>query len=74
MIADLNKAGLEETAKLIQEADEWGNAHVESVEVNVADEGQIQALLAKTVHVFGRIDYAVNAVRGATRPMRRRRD
>ncbi|EME44209.1 hypothetical protein DOTSEDRAFT_71891 [Dothistroma septosporum NZE10] len=61
VIADLNEDGLEATARLIQEADEWGDAQVESVKVNVADEVQVQALLNRAVQVFGRIDYAVNA-------------
>lgn len=62
MISDLNKDGLQETKRLIEEADEWGDAQVVMEQVNISDEVQVQALLESTVAAFGRIDYAVNAV------------
>lgn len=64
MISDLNEKGLQETKNLIHQADEWGDAQVEIVQVNVSDEAQVQALVDKAVQAFGRIDYAVNAVCG----------
>jgi len=56
VVADINAAAAQETAASIREA--GGIAHV--VLCNVADEAQVQAMIAETVATFGRLDCAVN--------------
>ena len=56
MVADLNGEQAEQTAQMV--AQETGR-RVLAMKVNVADEEQVQALVAATVHEFGRLDILV---------------
>jgi len=56
VVADLNAAAGQETVDSISAA--GGKAHF--VLCNVADEAQVQALIAETVATFGKLDCAVN--------------
>lgn len=56
MVADLNGEQAEQTAQVV--AQETGR-RVLAMKVNVADEEQVRALVAATVHEFGRLDILV---------------
>lgn len=56
IVSDINVPTAEQTAEAIRAA--GGSAHV--IACNVADEDQVQALVAETVATFGRLDCAVN--------------
>jgi NAD(P)-dependent dehydrogenase (short-subunit alcohol dehydrogenase family) len=63
VVADLNRGGAAETASLI-EAD---GGQALAVEVDVADAGSVEAMVAATVERFGRLDIALNnaGIKGA---------
>jgi NAD(P)-dependent dehydrogenase (short-subunit alcohol dehydrogenase family) len=56
MVADIDRDGGEETARLIVEA----GGEAAFTQVDVADEGQVAALVQATVDRFGQLDYAFN--------------
>jgi len=59
-LCDLNASGLEETSDLIISASD-GMCEVLVLKVNMAIESEVEAMVAKTVEKWGRLDYAVNA-------------
>ncbi|KAK3701868.1 hypothetical protein LTR37_015179 [Vermiconidia calcicola] len=63
-ITDLDEAGLDETAKLIQDAAKdaahQGDVLIHQERTNVAAEDEVSGLLDAVVEHFGRIDYAAN--------------
>ena len=56
ILADVNEAGLEETARLVAEAD--GNAS--TMRCDVRNEAEVEALVAKAVNEHGRLDIMGN--------------
>ncbi len=56
MVSDINEESAKETVRLIQEAGGTADYFI----CNVASEEQVQALVAKTVEVFGKLDFAHN--------------
>ena len=56
ILADINHAGLEETARLVEDA--GGNAS--TMRCDVTNEAEVEALVAKAVHDHGRLDIMGN--------------
>jgi NAD(P)-dependent dehydrogenase (short-subunit alcohol dehydrogenase family) len=67
VLADVDDPGAEETARLIRER--GGEAH--HVHCDVSDSGEVEALIAAAVSVFGRLDCAFNnaGIGGASAPL-----
>jgi NAD(P)-dependent dehydrogenase (short-subunit alcohol dehydrogenase family) len=55
-LADLSQEGLQETARLVEEA----GGQVLTLICDVTDEGDVKAALDSTLHTFGRLDAAFN--------------
>lgn len=66
-VADLNRAGAEETVELIR----GDGGEAVAIEVDVADAASVQAMVATTVDAFGRLDVAHNnaGIKGADLPV-----
>ena len=58
MLTDLNRANLLATSKAIQS--QYPDVEIESIELNVCDEGAVEDSVQQAVKKFGRIDVGVN--------------
>jgi NAD(P)-dependent dehydrogenase (short-subunit alcohol dehydrogenase family) len=56
MVADIDDAGGEETARLVRDA----GGRAEFIHTDVSQSAQVQAMVAATVDAFGRLDFAHN--------------
>jgi NAD(P)-dependent dehydrogenase (short-subunit alcohol dehydrogenase family) len=64
-VADIDQAGNQDTARMIQ--DEGGQAL--AVDCDVTSSADVHAALTATVHAFGRLDYAFNNAGAEQQPM-----
>jgi len=56
VVADVQSGGIEETVRLIRETD----GEAACVKADVSKAGDVEAMVAKTVELFGRLDFAHN--------------
>lgn len=61
VVADLNTDGSKETVAQAKAVATNPNFQAEVVEVDVASEESVKAAVARTVELFGRIDYAIHS-------------
>lgn len=61
IVADLNADGAKETVAQAKAAATNPDFQAEAIEVDVASEESVKAAVARTVELFGRIDYAIHS-------------